>query len=176
MNLPSLTVRVATPADADMVMSILDNAADRHGRLPWSRSRVEQGLAEEETLLGYVRATPVATATLQRSDPTIWGPDAVIAPAALYMHRLATSIPGSGLGAAMLAASEERAIAIGAELLRLDCSAESKRLRRYYRELGYAELREVERPAWRLVLFEKRLRPAAARPGPPSYPPVVRGS
>ena len=176
MKLPSLNVRVATPADADMVMSILDDAADRHGRLPWSRSRVEKGLAEEETLLGYVRATPVATATLQRSDPTIWGPDAVIAPATLYMHRLATSIPGSGFGAAMLAASEERAITIGAELLRLDCSAESKRLRRYYRELGYAELGDVERPAWRLVLFEKRLRPAAARPGPPSYPPVVRGS
>ncbi len=145
-------------ADADVVMWILDVAARRHRRLPWLRAQVEQGIEEEKTLLGYVQTAPVATATLQRADPAIWGSGALASPAALYLHRLASVMPGRGFGAAMLAAAEEQAMTAGAEFLRLDCSAESEGLRRYYRELGYMELGEVERSTWRLVLFEKRLR------------------
>jgi ribosomal protein S18 acetylase RimI-like enzyme len=168
-----MRVHPATMADADVVMSILDVAARRHGRMPWSRPRVEQGIEEEETLLGYVETAPVATATLQRSDAAIWGSDALTAPAALYLHRLASSMPGRGFGAAMLAASEQRAMAVGARLLRLDCSTDGERLRRYYRELGYVEVREVVPSPWRLVLLQKRLegqfqsRQAASTPSPP---------
>ena len=103
-----MRVRRATTADADVVMSILDVAARRHRRVPWLRAQVQQGIVEEETLLGYVQSALVATATLQRADPTIWGPGALAAPAALYLHRLASAMPGRGLGAAMLAAAEGR--------------------------------------------------------------------
>lgn len=156
MNLPALSVRRATLADVDLLMPILDAAAERHSRRPWLRSLAQRGIAEHETLIGSEHRMPVATATLQRSDPDVWGPDAPVAPAAFYLHRLASLEPGRDLGAAMLAAAEEWATAAGAEVLRLDCGADSARLRRFYRDLGYTELEEVELPGWRLVRFEKR--------------------
>jgi GNAT superfamily N-acetyltransferase len=155
--LPSLDIRRATLTDVDVLMSILDAAAERHGRRPWLRSLVERGIAEDETVVGCEQGRAVATATLQRSDPDVWGPDALVAPAAFYLHRLASLEPGRGLGSATLAGAEEWATAAGAEVLRLDCGADNPRLRRYYRDLGYAELEEVELPGWRLVRFEKCL-------------------
>jgi len=64
----------------------------------------------------------------------------------------------------MLAACEEHARAARAEVLRLDCTSESKGLRHYYCAHGYTELREVEVHGWRLILFEKRLRRATVSP------------
>jgi GNAT superfamily N-acetyltransferase len=155
-----LRIRRATLADVEVLMPILDAAADRHARRPWLRSHVERGIVEHLTLIGCEHGRPVATATLQRSDPDVWGPDALVAPAALYLHRLAGLERGRGLGAAMLGAAEAWAKGMGAEVLRLDCGAENERLRRYYRDLAYTELDEVEHPGWRLARFEKYLPPA----------------
>ncbi len=150
-------VRRAVIGDLDVVMAILDSAAARHGRSQWSREHVERGLTRDVTLLGHVDREAVATVTLQAFDPDVWGEDAARAPDAMYVHRLASSKPGAGLGAAMLAAAEEWAASESALVVRLDCGVGDSRLRRFYIDLGYLEIAVVERPRWRLVLLEKRL-------------------
>ena len=141
-------------ADLDLVQSILDTAAARHGRQLWRREHVERGILADETLLGGY-SDLAATATLQSSDAELWGPGSAVAPEAIYLHRLAAAVRGQGLGAAMLPACESRSRAAGIHLVRLDSG--SGRLRAYYRDLGYSEVREIEGPNWRQVLFEKKL-------------------
>jgi GNAT superfamily N-acetyltransferase len=138
-------------------MTILDAASARHGRRPWQRTHVERGIEEDDTLLGSEQNNAVATATLQHSDPDVWGANALVGPAAPYLHRLASLEPGRGLGAVMLGAAEKWARAAGAEVMRLDCEARNQRLGRYYLDLGYVPVREVEFRSWRMALLERRI-------------------
>jgi GNAT superfamily N-acetyltransferase len=145
-------------AEIDVVMTVLNAAAARHGRRPWLQSHAMWGIVNDETLMGFEQGKLVATATLQGSDSDVWGPDALVAPVALYLHRLASLEPGRGFGGVMLGAAEDWAKGAGAEVMRLDCGAGNGRLRRYYLELGYAEVKEVQFRSWHMVLFEKHLR------------------
>lgn len=156
-GLPDLEIRRATPADLDALMVILDAAAARHQRRPWQRGHVEQGIVDDDTPLGFEAGRLVASATLQRSDPDVWGTESEVAPAAAYVHRVARLAARRGWGAAIMAGAERWAAAAEVEALRLDCSADNERLRRYYGDLGYTEVKVVELAAWRTSLFEKRL-------------------
>jgi GNAT superfamily N-acetyltransferase len=146
----------------DSVVGVLAAAAERHGRTAWRTDHVVDGLKNDATLLGEINGLVVATATLQTTDPDVWGTDVAIRAETLYVHRLATSRSGAGIGAAMLSAAEDWAASSGARLVRLDCAAQNLRLRRYYADHGYSEVAEVERPSWRLALFEKYVRPTLA--------------
>ena len=78
---------------------------------------------------------------------------------AAYLGKLvvAPAAAGAGLGVRIASAAEENARERGCGRLRLDCWDRNERLRRYYRELGYAELGAVTMGSYAARLFEKAL-------------------
>ncbi|KUJ70484.1 protein tyrosine phosphatase [Streptomyces albus subsp. albus] len=105
-------------------------------------------------------------------DPAAWGPQP---PVAGYVHRLMTDrqVAQPGAGRELLAAAERRIAETGRAVCRLDCLADNARLRRYYQEAGYTEVREVPKHGdggrrYAVTLLEKELAgacpPAGGRP------------
>lgn len=137
-----LEVRRAEPADVDVIVAILSEAARwllgrgiRQWPHPFPRSRVEPLVCRGDFYVARIAGEPVATLALLWSDPTFWGeqPDD-----AGYVHALAVrrSQAGRGLGACLLDWAEAEVVANGGEFLRLDCLAENQALRRYYEVQG----------------------------------------
>jgi ribosomal protein S18 acetylase RimI-like enzyme len=144
-----LEVRRAEPADVDVIIAILSEAARwllgrgiRQWPDPFPRSRVEPLVSRGDFYVARIAGEPVATLALLWSDPTFWGeqPDD-----AGYVHALAVrrSQAGRGLGACLLDWAEAEVVANGGEFLRLDCLAENHALRRYYEVQGFEPCGEV---------------------------------
>ena len=71
------------------------------------------------------------------TDSFCWGQDSG---ECAYLHSFAVrrAWAGRGLGRRMLSWAEEASVSAGKKLLRLDCSKDNPRLRRWYEEAGYA--------------------------------------
>jgi ribosomal protein S18 acetylase RimI-like enzyme len=168
----ALEIRPAEPEDVAAAGEILADAS------AWLQAR---GIAQwparfsDEFLLGSVRrgelyvagvgAALVATLTLQWSDPPFWGDRQDAA----FVHRLAVRRSHAGVGRSLLDWAEQAAADRGRSFLCLDTLSSNVRLRRYYEDLGFREVREISGPAdhptdpvlgaWRAVLYEKRVGP-----------------
>jgi GNAT superfamily N-acetyltransferase len=103
---------------------------------------IEGSSLDSKVYLVHDGGGPVATFTLERlplSDyypPGVWTEEAS---PALYLSSFAVApaVQGGGLGRAALAMAEDRAAALGAAWLRLDCIREHPRLARFYSLAGF---------------------------------------
>ena len=91
------------------------------------------------------------------SDPATWGeqPDD-----AAYVHgglMIDRRFAGGRLAQRLLHWAEQRVLSAGRAFLRLDCVESNGRLRRYYREEGFREVRrrDLRNGWWPVTLFEK---------------------
>jgi GNAT superfamily N-acetyltransferase len=164
----TLEVRRAGPDDLGAAIDILEEASSwvaslgMDGWVPGSfrspKGRgyriVRENLAAGELYLAHRDGGPVATVTLQSTDPLYW-PDAP--QDALYVHRLAVrrDAAGSGVGRALLRWSEEQAIARGRVFLRLDCPSGNPDIRAFYRSAGFEHRGDLAVDAFPLSLLEK---------------------
>jgi GNAT superfamily N-acetyltransferase len=124
------------------------------------RAFMARNLREAEVFFFEEAGAPWGCLRLQREDTTFWG-EAGKDGRAGYIHGLVVrdGWHGCGRGLEMLAWAEERIRSWGGSLARLDCKADNARLRRYYREAGYAELGETRLDnGWMAARFEKRLK------------------
>lgn len=174
MDPEPLVVRSARPGDLPAVLELLAAAgrwaAGRGEFNPWPdpfpeaivRPNLERGelYVAERPAVG-----PIATITLQWSDPKFWG---VQPPVAGYVHRFAIDRrwAGQGLGDRLLDWAAAQSVARGRDLLRLDCSAENQRLHTYYRSRGFHRVGTVELEGRSFALWERPLDPAG-RAGTP---------
>jgi ribosomal protein S18 acetylase RimI-like enzyme len=174
----ALEIRPALPEDVSAAGEILADAS------AWLQGR---GIAQwparfsEEFLLGFVRrgelyvagvgTTLVGTVTLQWADPPFWGDRQD----AGFVHRLAVRRSHAGVGRSLLDWAEQAAVDHGRTFLCLDTLSSNVRLRRYYEDLGFREVREISGPAdhptdpvlgaWRAVLYEKGVGPGLPQSG-----------
>jgi GNAT superfamily N-acetyltransferase len=142
-------VRRAVPDDAATVLAVLDDAAAwlaGRGVVQWpARFRpewIEPGLGNGEVWLAERDGVAVGTLTLQRTDP-LWPDDGL----AGYVHRLAVRREAAGLGRQLLHWAAAEVHEHGRGLLRLDCAAPNRELRRYYESAGFVHRGDVEIPA-----------------------------
>jgi ribosomal protein S18 acetylase RimI-like enzyme len=79
--------------------------------------------------------------TVTDEDVLIWGDDLP----ALYIHRLvvARDFKGQNIGSMIVEHVERMAIKRRKLILRLDCWADNDRLKRYYEQLGFKQVRDV---------------------------------
>ena len=138
-------LRLATPDDAAVVLSILDEAAawltsrgipqwPGQFRVDWILPDIESGA----TWLAMVDGSPVATVTLGWSDP-LWPEDG----RAGYVHRLARRRDAQGLGDCLLGWVDEQVRTRKRNLVRLDCVASNRALRTYYEDRGFSHRSDV---------------------------------
>ncbi len=148
-----LRVALATPADLDAVIDLLEEAAEwlaSKGIDQWpigsfrrSAAFVASALDRGEVYVGYLGKDLIGTLRLAPDDTDVW-PEAK--GDALYVHSLTVrrSFAGRGLGRQLLQWAEDKALATGVEWLRLDCVAGNPVLRQYYEDAGFAAADEVE--------------------------------
>ncbi|HZM76303.1 MAG TPA: GNAT family N-acetyltransferase [Candidatus Limnocylindrales bacterium] len=166
---PVLAFRHATEADLPTLVALRDSAARR-----LMSAGIEQwrpGELTEDQFRHHMRVGEVWVATdgpdgrvvgaweLWWEDERTWGPRP---PLAGYIHRLMIDHENAwrGMGRAMLTAAEDRIVAVGRGLARLDCAAHNPRLRRYYTDAGYTEVghQPLHGPSgYPVTLFEKSL-------------------
>jgi GNAT superfamily N-acetyltransferase len=138
---------MATSADADHVLAILDEAAawltargirqwPERWQQPWILPAIDRG----ETWLALSEHTPLGTMTLSWSDPAWPEPHGD----AGYVHQLAVRRVASGLGSHLLAWAAQKVIGAGRGRLRLDCAASNHELRHYYEARGFVHRGDVE--------------------------------
>jgi GNAT superfamily N-acetyltransferase len=164
LTVAPLVVRAATRGDLATVHEILDGAAAwlvargiRQWPIPYPREPIERALAERRLWVGGRAGRTVATMRTSRHDPPIWGDDAF---PALYVHALAARRDplGRGSGLELLRWAARAAAREGLAAVRLDCVAGNDRLRRYYQQVGFRHVRDVEQGVgarrWRCSLFE----------------------
>ncbi|NHU84310.1 GNAT family N-acetyltransferase [Kocuria sp. JC486] len=80
---------------------------------------------------------------IQDQDPSFWPEN----PAdSVFLHALMVdrSWAGCGLGTHLVEFASHEAREAGAQWLRLDCAAENKQLRSYYRRLGFQKVRDQD--------------------------------
>lgn len=134
-----LRVRVATPADAGVVVDLLRVASTARPASPWGSEfpDVVRDLPDGLVHLGTIGGRLAGMFVLRWSDEKVWGPDDADAG---YLHRLAThpDFAGQGIGATLIAAAEDLIAARGRRWLRLDCDRDNRGLRGYYESLGFS--------------------------------------
>jgi protein-tyrosine phosphatase len=168
---PTLAVRVARPDEEDRVLTLLTAAARRTVErgvpnpwpVPFPAERVRPHLERGDVYLaGEPGREPIATVTLLWEDPEFWGDRP---PDAGYVHRLAVdpTRSGEGWGRRIVEWAVARVRARGRAWVRLDCVAANAGIRRYYRELGFAEVGEVAVRDFRCTLMERRVDDAPPR-------------
>jgi GNAT superfamily N-acetyltransferase len=163
--LDEITVRLAEPADLDLRMKIMGEAAawlvakgiDQWPSPPnvhWRR-RAAADIEAGQVYLAFRDGEALGTARIVWSDP-YWKD---VPREAGYIHGLAirSHLHGRDLGAVLLRWAEEHIRGQGRTLARLDCAVDNGRLRRYYEELGYAYRRQVRDRDYSAALYEKRL-------------------
>jgi GNAT superfamily N-acetyltransferase len=167
-----LIVRTASPAEVDVVLELLDEAAvwmaavgQPNWPAPFPRRRVTANAEAGEVHLASVDDVVIGTVTLQWEDPRFWG-EAGTDGRAGYIHRLAVrrARAGAGIGARLLAWADERVREGGRDCLRLDVVSDNAPLRRYYERSGFAYVRDVtgdytapdgSPQTWRTSLYER---------------------
>jgi GNAT superfamily N-acetyltransferase len=158
--LHTLRVRRATRDDLDEVRELLTAAARRVRGMgidqwpdPFPMERVSDGFQAGEVYVVRDDSRIVATQTVT-DDDAFWRDR----PAdALYAHRLAVADGYRGLGAAVLAWTEELAASRGRSLLRIDCMASNRRLRDYYEAAGFVHAGDFEGDGWSVSRYERRV-------------------
>lgn len=143
-----LDVRPADPAEAKVVLAVLDEAAawlSARGIRQWPtsfrREWIEPALSNGRVLLARLNGTVVGTLTLEWTDP-LWTDDG----AAGYLHRLAVRRAAAGIGAQLLGWAGTAVRKCDRRLLRLDCSADNMPLRIYYNRAGFRHVGDVTLP------------------------------
>lgn len=152
-----LTLRRATPADLEGVLTLLARTAgwlNGLGVRQWPAGgfpaeRIEPLIGEGVMyVLDAGARVPAATIAVDgHADPEFWTsadrPDD-----ALYVHKLAVGrdYSGQGLGEALLDWAALRAAVHGRPYLRLDCAKDNPRLQAYYRRVGFRHVRTVDLP------------------------------
>jgi GNAT superfamily N-acetyltransferase len=167
-----LEIRLAAPDDIDVVVDVLAEVSAwlrTKGIKQWParfpvdffQSYVRRG----ELYVATIAAEIVGTVTLQWSDPSFWGDRED----AGFVHRLAVRRSHAGWGRTLLDWAEQKAVERGRSFLCLDTLSNNTRLRRYYEDMGFRAVGEINGPAdhptdpvlgaWRAVLYEKAIVP-----------------
>jgi ribosomal protein S18 acetylase RimI-like enzyme len=142
---------VAAESELGLVLDILAEAAiwmrDELGiRHQWSPTFPHEAFAQAardgELYLIYTGHDLAGTVRIQLADERVWGRDDGTA---VYCHSLAVRrrYSGQGLGGAALNAAQELGTAVNRPVLRLDCMAANRGLRRFYEGLGFQGRGEV---------------------------------
>ncbi|WP_433272272.1 GNAT family N-acetyltransferase [Actinosynnema sp. CS-041913] len=158
-----MSIEPATAADADDVLRLRRDAEEwlalrniDQWRPGWlSSAEVRAQIADGQWHVARVGGAVCGAFRLLWSDEPVWQADNAFA---VYVHGLVTDRrrAGAGLGSRLLAWAAEHGHRAGATLLRLDCVAHNRRLRRYYAGLGFREVgRRVFDGGWAHVLLEK---------------------
>ena len=165
-SLEGLAVAEAKPEDVEIVLYILNEAADwlqSKGIDQWesryfTRSLILDGIGKGEVYLARLDNQIVGTITVQWSDPLWWGDTPMDA---AYFHRLAVKreFAAKGLGHALVEWAENKAKAAGKIFLRLNCQFENPRIRKYYEDMGFTYQGDASLPdgSFRAALYEKKL-------------------
>ena len=167
-TLPSdITIELATPADADAVLDILQEAArwllsrdiDQWRPDQFEREPLLAAISRGDVYLARKDGEAVGTLRLQWSDERVWGSDTGDAG---YVHGLAIcrGAAGIGLGHAMLRWAERKVAVAGRAYLRLDCMTANLALRAYYEHAGFTHCGDIHGKTWSASRYEKRARPA----------------
>ncbi|GGU88772.1 GCN5 family N-acetyltransferase [Streptomyces filipinensis] len=147
----TITLRTGGPADAPLILGMLDSAVEwlvsqgrtgQWGTEPWSTNERAVELVHQITGAGTpyiaeVDGAPAATLTLSKA------PGSYLEPAdepERYIHLFATDsrFRGLGAGAALLAHAAEETRRAGISLLRVDCYAgDDGKLVAYYENNGF---------------------------------------
>jgi GNAT superfamily N-acetyltransferase len=154
-------VRRARPDEIEVVLAVLADASAwlrRRGveqwpdRFPtdWVMPAIEAG----ETWLAEIDGQIVGCLVVQWDDSLFWPG---YPSDAGYLHRLAASRHGGGLGARLLLWAEDHAAAEGKTYLRLDCVASNASLRAYYERRAYQYVGDVAVDDFTQSRYEKRV-------------------
>jgi GNAT superfamily N-acetyltransferase len=151
------SVRLATPDDLEVILGLIDDAADwlrakntRQWAKPWPNRlerdlRVVRGLMACRTWLVEDDGTPVATVTYRPDgNHDLWTEHERKDPA-VYMSRLVINRDYAGLGVGadlMNWAGARAAQEFGAKVLRIDVWTDNYRLHDYYMSRGFKSLRK----------------------------------
>lgn len=150
-------IRIARPDDLDVVLGLIDNAADwlrtEKNTTQWARpwpsldergKRVHAALLDRQTWLLYDGRRPIGTVSIKTfGNEELWTPEARETEA-VYLHRLvvAREYAGDGLGAELIdwAGRKGAARQRGAKLIRIDVWTDNAELHTYYRRLGFRDV------------------------------------
>ncbi len=166
-----LRIRQARPGDVDVIIMILEEAAQLAASkgmpmwpLEFQAEPIAGGIERGEIYLALVGEQAAGTLTLQWSDPVVWG---TMAADTGYVHKLAIrrAFAGRQLGLRLLAWAEEAVAAAGRSFLRLDCVATNPVLRDYYERAGFVYRGEAHGIGWQASLYEKQVRGGQPAPG-----------
>jgi GNAT superfamily N-acetyltransferase len=162
----ALDIRFALEADADIVSSILVEAATwiaADGAPLWpveqlSAKAIASDVAARRILLATIETEGVATARITQDDPECW-PEAVPG-VAVYVHRVAVrrAWAGRGLAGVLLAWCDNHAAQLGCGFVRLDCDAQRPKLRALYEGLGFRYHSEREVGRYTVARYERQVR------------------
>lgn len=153
----SITIRLATAADLDDVLTLLnETSADLKARGidQWrdgfGPERIGPMVDRREVYIIHDGETPIATAAASvEGDADFWTP-AELDDNAIYLSKVtvARDRTGEGLGAMLFRWLVDRAARDGIELVRLDAWRTNSDLHAYYEATGWSYVRTVERD-WR---------------------------
>jgi len=160
-----LIINTAQPDDAEMVISILDEATiykNSHndkawGDTPWSVDEVIDSINSGNRYLAYFGTNPVGSFVLEWSDKN-WNDNNQDA---AFVHQLAVnnSYRNQNIGSQLLEQASNIAKQQGKKLLRLDCSYDNKKLCEYYASNGFVLYKIIQstNPPMNKALFQKIL-------------------
>lgn len=179
---PGLRIRPGGPADAPVVLRMLDGAVawmnergntEQWGTIPYSEradgpARVERYTTENTPYIAELDGTPVGALVLD-SGPS---PQMPIAPAGepeRYVRLLVSDRhhAGLGIGAALLTHAAEETRRAGVRLLRVDCWAgDGGRLVAFYERNGFTRTDRFLSGTWPGQVLARRLPPGRETPSP----------
>lgn len=183
-DFPSYRIRLARPDEIDVVLDLIDHAADwlREKKTttqwaePWPSpagrmKRVNEALVKDETWLLFDRGRAIGTVSIKTTGHEELWTAAEREIEAVYLHRLVVhrDYAGMGLGAELIdwAGREGASRQRNAALIRIDVWTDNHALHDYYRHLGFQDvaIRRTKDRTPSGALFEKPLTTArSARP------------
>lgn len=162
---PTIAIRPAGPEDTEVVSSILTEAADwliAKGEKLWERDELDPDSVRDQVSKGMFRLAlvdglPAGCYRYQETDEEYWG-DVPHGDSA-FIHRVAVrrKFAGIGLSGAMIDAAKQEARSVGKRLLRLDCRAESEKLRAVYERQGFVFHSLKKREPYTVARYEFKL-------------------
>ncbi|MGB8683602.1 MAG: GNAT family N-acetyltransferase [Candidatus Binatus sp.] len=145
----SVEICLATPADLDDVLDILNQTARwlaSRGINQWRvdgfpRELVAGDIARGEVYIARRERRAVGTFTLMWRDDLFWPGTK---DEAGYIHRIAVRREARGLGVELLKFAEHVTASTGRKLLRLDCFSGNAALCSYYEQAGFVRVADIE--------------------------------
>lgn len=161
-----LDVSLASVRETHVVAELLNQGSrwlHERGIEQWPVEFTQEAIAElvgrESTWLARSGDQAVATVTVTWADERFWGTQPSIA---AYVHRLAVArdLAGAGIGGRVLDWAGSHSRRHGRQWLRLDCGRGNTGLRRYYEDLGFRHVRDVDLRhtggTWAASLYQRR--------------------